>query len=286
MKIISSVSEMAEYSRAASQKGQKIGFVPTMGAFHEGHLSLMRAAKKECDTVVVSVFVNQLQFSPNEDFDKYPRDIAKDKKLASREGVSFFFVPDARELYSENFATYVEVTGTGAEVLCGSRRLGHFKGVTTVVSKLFNICCPRTAYFGQKDWQQAVIVKKMVRDLNVPVTIRVMPIVREKDGLAMSSRNAYLSSEERIQALAIYRALSSARKVINAGEVSSERVKNMMKQVLMRKKQLKIDYIEIVKGETLEPIERIEENTLIAVSVFAGKTRLIDNSIINTVSKV
>jgi len=195
-------------------------------------------------------------------------------------------VPDARELYSENFATYVEVTGTGAEVLCGSRRLGHFKGVTTVVSKLFNICCPRTAYFGQKDWQQAVIVKKMVRDLNVPVTIRVMPIVREKDGLAMSSRNAYLSSEERIQALAIYRALSSARKVINAGEVSSERVKNMMKQVLMRKKQLKIDYIEIVKGETLEPIERIEENTLIAVSVFAGKTRLIDNSIINTVSKV
>ena len=286
MKIISSVSEMAEYSRAAGQKGQKIGFVPTMGAFHEGHLSLMRAAKKECDTVVVSVFVNQLQFSPNEDFDKYPRDIAKDKKLASREGVSVLFVPDARDLYSENFATYVEVTGTSAKVLCGSRRLGHFKGVTTVVAKLFNICCPRMAYFGQKDWQQAVIVKKMVRDLNVPVTIRVMPIVREKDGLAMSSRNAYLSSEERIQALAIYSALSSAEKVINSGEVSSERVKNMMKKVLMMEKKLKIDYVEIVKGETLEPIERIEENTLIAVSVFAGKTRLIDNSIINTVSKV
>jgi len=286
MKIISSVSEMAEYSRAAGQKGQKIGFVPTMGAFHEGHLSLMRAAKKECDTVVVSVFVNQLQFSPNEDFDKYPRDIAKDKKLASREGVSVLFVPDARDLYSENFATYVEVTGTSAKVLCGSRRLGHFKGVTTVVAKLFNICCPRMAYFGQKDWQQAVIVKKMVRDLNVPVTIRVMPIVREKDGLAMSSRNAYLSSEERIQALAIYSALSSAEKVINSGEVSSERVKNMMKKVLMMEKKLKIDYVEIVKGETLEPIERIEENTLIAVSVFAGKTRLIDNSIINTASKV
>jgi len=286
MKIISSVSEMAEYSRAVSQKGQKIGFVPTMGAFHEGHLSLMRAAKKECDTVVVSVFVNQLQFSPNEDFDKYPRDIEKDKKLASQAGVSVFFVPEAKELYSENFATYVEVTGKRAKVLCGSRRPGHFKGVTTVVAKLFNICCPCMAYFGQKDWQQTVIVEKMVRDLNIPVTIRVMPTVREKDGLAMSSRNAYLSSEERIQALAIYRSLSLARKVINAGEVSSERVRDVIKQVLMREKKLKIDYIEIMKGKTLEPIERIEENTLIAVSVFAGETRLIDNSVISTVSEV
>jgi len=268
---------MESYSRGARQKKQKIGFVPTMGAFHEGHLSLMRAAKKECDLVVVSVFVNQLQFSPDEDFDKYPRDIVKDKKLAEVAGVSVLFAPSAEEMYPENFSTHVEVTAQCAKSLCGEKRDGHFKGVTTVLAKLFNICRPNAAYFGQKDAQQAVIVKKMVRDLNLPVTIRVMPIIREKDGLAMSSRNVYLSPEERIQASALHDSLKKAKNIIGAGENSAACVKNEIRRILRKEKKLKIDYIEIVSGETLDAVDRVESNTLIVLAVSVGKTRLIDN---------
>ncbi len=281
MKMISSIPEMESYSRAAREKKRKIGFVPTMGAFHEGHLSLMRAAKKECDIVVVSIFVNQLQFSPNEDFDKYPRDMAQDKKLAEEAGVSVLFAPSADKMYPENFSTHVEVEARCARSLCGERRAGHFKGVTTALAKLFNICRPNAVYCGQKDAQQAVVVKKMVRDLNMPVTIRVMPIVREKDGLAMSSRNVYLSPKERIQAAALYDSLKEARDIIGAGEISAARIKNKIEQILKKEKKLKIDYMEIVNGETLESVERVESNTLIAMAVFVGETRLIDNVTVN-----
>lgn len=277
MKNIRLVTEMENYSRQARRKKQKIGFVPTMGAFHEGHLSLMRAAKKECDIVIVSVFVNPLQFSPNEDFDKYPRDMPQDKKLAEEAGVSVLFAPSADEMYPENFSTHIEVEARCARSLCAERRAGHFKGVTTIVAKLFNICRPNAAYFGQKDAQQAVIVKKMVRDLNMPITIRVMPIIREEDGLAMSSRNVYLSTEERIQAAALYNALKEARNIIASGENSAACVKNKIEQTLKKEKKLKIDYTEIVNGETLESVDRIESNTLIAMAVFVGETRLIDN---------
>ena len=277
MKIIRSIREMESYSRRARRKKQKIGFVPTMGAFHEGHLSLMRAAKKESDIVIVSVFVNQLQFSPNEDFDKYPRGIKRDTKLAEEAGVSILFAPGADEMYPENFSTIVEVEARCARGLCAGRRVGHFKGVTTVLAKLFNVCRPNAVYLGQKDAQQAVIVKKMVRDLNVPVTIRVMRIVREKDGLAMSSRNAYLPPEERIQAAALYGALKEARKIIDAGENRAVRVKSNIEQILKKEEKFKIEYIEIVNGETLESVERVESNTLIAIAVFVGETRLIDN---------
>ncbi|MBL7072760.1 MAG: pantoate--beta-alanine ligase [Candidatus Omnitrophica bacterium] len=281
MKIISSIGEMESYSRDARQKKQKIGFVPTMGAFHEGHLSLMRAAEKECDIVIVSVFVNRLQFSPNEDFDKYPRDMEQDKKLAEAAGVSVLFAPTADEMYPEDFSTHVEVTARCARSLCAKRRVGHFKGVTTVLAKLFNICRPNEAYFGQKDAQQAVIVKKMVRDLNLPITVQVMSIVREKDGLAMSSRNAYLSPEERVQATALYGALKEARNIIGAGEISAARVKNKIEQILKKEKKLKIDYVEIVNAETLESVDRIDSNTLIAIAVFVGETRLIDNIMVS-----
>jgi len=271
---------MRKYSRNARQGGRTTGFVPTMGYLHEGHLSLVRAARKECDVVVMSIFVNPDQFGPGEDFDKYPRDMQRDRRLAEEEGVDAVFAPSAGEMYPDGYATYVEVTGGITEKLCGGSRPGHFRGVTTVVAKLFNAVLPDKSYFGQKDAAQAVVIKRMVRDLNMPVDIRVMPIVREVDGLAMSSRNTYLSEDARPQALGLFRSLKLAEKMIASGELSAGRIKEEMRKLLEAGKDVRIDYIEIADAESLESLENVTDNALIAVAAFVGTTRLIDNVII------
>ncbi|RKY42443.1 MAG: pantoate--beta-alanine ligase [Candidatus Makaraimicrobium thalassicum] len=280
MQLITSVDNMRKYSRNARQGGRTTGFVPTMGYLHEGHLSLVRAARKECDVVVMSIFVNPDQFGPGEDFDKYPRDMQRDRRLAEEEGVDAVFAPSAGEMYPDGYATYVEVTGGITEKLCGGSRPGHFRGVTTVVAKLFNAVLPDKSYFGQKDAAQAVVIKRMVRDLNMPVDIRVMPIVREVDGLAMSSRNTYLSEDARPQALGLFRSLKLAEKMIASGELSAGRIKEEMRKLLEAGKDVRIDYIEIADAESLESLENVTDNALIAVAAFVGTTRLIDNVII------
>ncbi|MFH1847295.1 MAG: pantoate--beta-alanine ligase [Candidatus Omnitrophota bacterium] len=277
MKVITTIKHMQEYSTEARKSGRTIGFVPTMGYLHEGHLSLLRAAKKECDIVVLSIFVNKIQFGPNEDYNKYPRDIQHDKDMAEKEMVDVVFAPLHDEMYSSGFSTYVDVTGSVSDVLCGSSRPGHFKGVATVVTKLFNIVMPHKSYFGQKDAQQAVVIKHMARDMNSVVEIRVMPIVREADGLAMSSRNKYLSSEERKNALRLPEALMKARRDIAAGEVSAKRIKQKIKDYFKKGNGIRIEYIEIIDRDNLNVVEIVKANTLIAAAVFVGKVRLIDN---------
>ncbi len=276
MIIIKDMRRMAEWVKSQKKKGGKIGFVPTMGYLHEGHLSLFRKAKQECSAVVMSIFVNPIQFGPKEDFKKYPRDLKRDIKLASSAGVDVFFYPQTRIMYPVDFLTYVNVDKL-TDTLCGRSRPGHFKGVTTVVAKLFNIVQPDIAYFGQKDSQQAVVIKQMVRDLNFPLKVKVMPIVREKDGLAMSSRNAYLSESERRDALIIYQALKSAKRLILSGELDINMVKSHIKNLLRKKRLMRIDYIEILNAENLKTLDRACGKVLIAIAAFAGKTRLIDN---------
>ena len=283
MKVLTKISEMREFSREAKKEGKTIGFVPTMGYLHEGHLSLARAARQECDLVVMSIYVNPMQFGPGEDLDKYPRDLERDKSLAAKEGVDVVFRPLSGEVYPSGYATDVAVTGTLTETLCGASRPGHFKGVTTIVAKLLNIVEPDRAYFGQKDAQQAAVVKRMVRDLNIPVEVRVMPIVRENDGLAMSSRNSYLSGDQRQQALRLFRSLEKAKEMISAGEVSSDAIKREMRIVLEDGKDVRVDYVETVDADTFMPLEKVQDNTLIAVAAYVGDTRLIDNTIIKGV---
>lgn len=278
MKIVRSVNRMFKISSAARRAGRRIGFVPTMGALHQGHLSLIRAARRENDLVVVSIFVNPLQFGPKEDFKKYPRAFSRDKRLCRDEKVDFVFSPPADEIYPEDFKTAVLVKGL-SDLLCGSSRPGHFQGVATVVSKLFNIVSADTAYFGQKDAQQTVIIRQMVRDLNIPVKIRVMPIVREKDGLAMSSRNIYLSSRERQDARVLPEALKLAKVLMQSGQQDSRVLINRMRKLILRKKNAKIDYIAVVDGETLRPLKKVSSGCLILAAVFFGRTRLIDNLI-------
>ncbi|NQT33082.1 MAG: pantoate--beta-alanine ligase [Candidatus Omnitrophica bacterium] len=284
MKIITTISEMQEFSRGARAGGKTIGFVPTMGYLHEGHLSLVRAAREECDIVVLSIYVNPIQFCAGEDLDKYPRDIERDKALAEKEGADVIYAPDDGAMYPAGYATRIEVKAKLINTMCGVSRPGHFIGVTTIVNKLFNIVCPDKAYFGQKDAQQVVVIKKMVEDLNIPVEIRTMPVVREADGLAMSSRNSYLSKEERKQALGIYRAVKKAEEMIAAGELSADRIKGEMSVILREGKDVRIDYIEIVDAGDLEEVERVNESTLIAIAAHVGKTRLIDNMIIESLS--
>jgi pantoate--beta-alanine ligase len=279
MQFIKMVSEMKEFSRKARERGKKIGFVPTMGYLHEGHMSLVKAAREECDLIIMSIFVNPAQFAPEEDFDKYPRDMERDKRIAEEGGVDCIFAPSSGEMYPEGHITYIEPEGPAARVLCGRSRPGHFRGVTTVVAKLFNIVKPHRSYFGQKDAQQAALIKQMVKDLNMDTDIKVMPIVRESDNLAMSSRNTYLSRDERGAALALYGSLEHAESMIKEGEFSSGKVKEEMKKILF-KKGLKIDYVDIVDADSLEEVDKIKNNTLIAIAAFAGKTRLIDNVII------
>ncbi|RKY43957.1 MAG: pantoate--beta-alanine ligase [Candidatus Omnitrophota bacterium] len=275
MVIAQTIKKVKEVIRRV--KNKKIGFVPTMGALHEGHLSLVRRAKKEADFVVVSIFVNPLQFGPQEDYKLYPRNFKKDEALLKKEGVNLIFYPTPKTMYLKGFSTYVEEVYL-SRVLCGVSRPGHFKGVTTVVAKLFNIVEPDIAYFGQKDYQQAQIIKRMVRDLNFPIKIRVLPIVRDKDGLALSSRNSYLSSEERKSALVLFQSIRLAKDLVRRGIVESSLIIKEVRKLINSKKYTKIDYVEIVDPLTLRPLKRIEKRGLLALAVYVGRARLIDNA--------
>lgn len=278
MEMVTSIEEMQGLGARVRKNGKTIGLVPTMGFFHQGHISLMEASVAENDFTVVSLFVNPTQFGENEDFEAYPRDVERDCLLAAQAGVDVIFVPDAQSMYPKNYATYVEVQRL-TETMCGASRPGHFRGVTTVVSKLFNIVMPNRAYFGQKDAQQALVVKKMVRELNFPLEIRVMPIIRETDGLAMSSRNVYLSESERQAALVIPRSLGIAEGLLKAGEKSTERIRSEITRILSQEPNAKIDYVAVKDAETLKDIDTVGKGLLVAVAVWIGRTRLIDNFI-------
>ena len=276
MRIHRSIDDMRAASRAARLTGLRVGLVPTMGALHDGHLSLVRAAKSQCDVVVVSIFVNPLQFGPNEDLAKYPRTFERDCELLEREGIDFLFAPSTAEMYPANAITFVTVEEL-SDKLCGRSRPGHFRGVTTVVAKLFAIVEPDLAFFGQKDAAQAAIIRRMVRDLNFPAEIIVCPIVREPSGLAMSSRNAYLSPQERESALALYRSLSQIRRAFEQGERQTARLIEAGRHVLAGESGVRLDYLEIVDPETLNPLLELDRPALVAVAAFVGTTRLIDN---------
>ncbi|MCP2519123.1 pantoate--beta-alanine ligase [Candidatus Aminicenantes bacterium AC-335-B20] len=280
MKTVKTIEEMKKIIKSLKEEKKVIGFVPTMGYLHEGHLSLIRESVKKVDRTIVSIFVNPTQFGPGEDYDRYPRDIERDKRLLEKEKVDYLFHPSVEEMYPPGYKTYVEVIEL-QDKLCGRSRPGHFRGVCTIVLKLFNIIQPNIAFFGQKDAQQAIIIKRMVRDLNLDVEIKVMPIVREKDGLAMSSRNTYLSPEERKQATVLYRSLQLAKELIEKGEKSSELIISEMKKLIETEPSAKIDYVEIVDLEELNPIKEIKNEALIALAVYIGNTRLIDNIIVN-----
>lgn len=276
------VSDIAETKTAVAEAraaGKTIGLVPTMGALHEGHLSLIRASAPECGFTVVSVFVNPTQFGPGEDFERYPRDLERDAELAADAGADLVFAPSSSAMYPPGYATYVEVERL-TEVLCGASRPGHFRGVTTVVTKLFDICKPDVAYFGQKDAQQAVVIKRMTRDLDMDVEIRVMPIVRESDGLAMSSRNKYLNEDVRKQATYLYRALKKAEELYASGVTNARDVKEEITAVIKTAPDATIDYVSIVDAEELKDVELITGPALVALAVFFGDTRLIDNTIL------
>lgn len=276
MKIAKTIKEVRDIIRKERNSGKTIGFVPTMGYLHGGHLSLVRKAKEETDFVVVSIFVNPLQFGPKEDFKEYPRNLNRDIKLLEEVKADLLFAPETEEMYPPGYKTYVEVTEI-TDVLCGASRPGHFKGVTTVVTKLFNIVKPDKAFFGQKDAQQVAVIKKMVKDLNMDIEIVPVPIVREEDGLAMSSRNVYLNPEERKAAPILYKSLQRAKELIEKGEKNSSTILKEMEEMILKEPLAKIDYIEIVDGETLKRKDKIEGNVLIALAVKIGKTRLIDN---------
>ncbi|WP_286975979.1 pantoate--beta-alanine ligase [Acetomicrobium sp. UBA5826] len=277
MEVIKRIADMKAISLCLKREGKSIGLVPTMGYLHEGHLNLIKAARRENDIIIMSNFVNPLQFGPKEDFATYPRDPDHDNKLAESAGVDYVFGPTSEEMYPQGYCTYVEVNGPMVEKMCGMSRPGHFKGVTTVVLKLFLITQPDRAYFGQKDAQQAIIVRKMVTDLNVPVKIITCPIVREEDGLALSSRNTYLSSEERVQALALPRALSAGKNMIIQGETDPQKVKRHITSILASSPGIRVDYVEVVNGDDISDLSAIKGKVLLAAAVYVGKTRLIDN---------
>ncbi len=279
MQVIESIETMQHRARELRQSGQILGFVPTMGYLHEGHLSLLDTARPKCDSLIMSVFVNPTQFGENEDFDEYPRDPERDEQLAREHGVDILFHPSGEEMYPENFRTYVDVEQL-SEKLCGRSRPTHFRGVATIVAKLFNITRPDFAVFGQKDAQQAVIIQQMVRDMNFPVDIIVAPILREEDGLAMSSRNTYLTPEERTQALSLYRGLQHAKKTVESGQVNSNIIVNEIRSFFTEQPDVQEDYISVVDLENLNPLETISSTALIAVAAYVGTTRLIDNIII------
>lgn len=280
MKVLETPEAMNGWSRTVRANGGAIGLVPTMGYFHEGHVSLMRAAKRENDQTVVSLFVNPTQFGPNEDLARYPRDFERDSTMAADAGVDVLFCPAAKAMYPDGYRTYVEVEELGA-VLCGASRPGHFRGVTTVVAKLFHIVEPHAAYFGQKDYQQSVIIRKMAADLNIGVTIQVLPTVREADGLAMSSRNTYLSPDERRQAPVLYRGLLEAEAAYRTGERRAIALRAKVEADVKTAPAARVDYIEVVHPDTLKPVETIGTGgAVLALAVFVGKTRLIDNIIL------
>jgi pantoate--beta-alanine ligase len=276
MKICKTIDDMRAASRATQHAGKRLGFVPTMGALHEGHLSLVRAAKAKCDVVAVSIFVNPLQFGLNEDLAKYPRTFERDVQLLEKEAVDILFAPALKEMYPAGAVTYVTVEGL-SEKLCGRSRPGHFRGVTTVVAKLFQIVGPDLAFFGQKDAAQTTIIRQMVRDLNLPVEVIVSPIVREPDGLAMSSRNAYLNPQERKSALILHRALTEVETRFDQGERNVATLIEAGRRVLSQEPTVRLDYFEIVDPTTLDPIQKLTSSVLVAIAAFVGNTRLIDN---------
>jgi pantoate--beta-alanine ligase len=281
MQIINTIKDMQSLSKKFRAKGKSIGFVPTMGALHEGHLSLVRCSKDENDITIVSIFVNPTQFGPNEDFEKYPRDKEGDLTKLSGLSVDAVFMPDNKEMYPEGFSISVDVGNIG-QILCGVSRPGHFNGVATVVAKLFNIVMPDRVYLGQKDFQQTVIIKKLVRELNFDIEIIVCPTIREHDGLAMSSRNSYLNLEERNAATVLYRALNLGEKLIlskNMDEASS--VKKEMESLIRSEPLAEIDYIEIVNPQNLDTVKKITLPVVICLAVKIGNTRLIDNIIVD-----
>ncbi len=279
MKIIRTPREAHSYVSSLRQKGRRVGFVPTMGCLHEGHLSLVKKARCENDVVAISIFVNPAQFGPREDYKRYPRNFIEDKKLAKRAGVDIIFYPDTKNMYTPTHSTYVDAEDI-SENLCGRFRPGHFRGVATVIAKLFNIIPADNVYFGQKDAQQAFIIKRMARDLNIPVNIRILPTVREKDGLATSSRNAYLSKKERREAAVLFKSLLLAKDLIRGGERRAANIIKRMKDSINKNSSAKIEYIAIVDTAGLKDIKTLKGEVLIALAAYFGKTRLIDNSII------
>ena len=284
MKVCRTIDETRAAIGALRRSDARLGLVPTMGALHTGHLSLVRAARAQCQTVAVSLFVNPLQFAPNEDLTKYPRQFEKDRALLEAEKVDLLFAPSPEEMYPPGAATYVTVEGI-SDRLCGRSRPGHFKGVTTVVAKLFHIIRPDLAFFGQKDAAQASIIRRMVRDLDMDVEIVVCPTVREADGLAMSSRNAYLSPEERKSATVLYRALTRVQTLADQGERSAAKLIAAAHQVFGEEPRVRVDYVAVVNNETLEPVQDVSNGALVAVAAFVGTTRLIDNVLITGVGQ-
>lgn len=276
VEVVHTIAAVRERVAAARRRGQRVGFVPTMGALHRGHASLIAAARSECDFVVASIFVNPLQFGPHEDFERYPRTLEKDVAIVQAEGGDLVFAPNAAEMYPKEPVTFVEVTGL-TEGLCGAARPGHFRGVTTVVTKLFQIVQPDVAYFGQKDAQQAAVIVRMTEDLCMPIRIAVCPTVRESDGLALSSRNAYLSAEERAAAPVIYQALLAARQAIEAGEKDGDRIRSLLERRIAAEPLARLDYAAVVDGESLRAVSYIQGKVLLALAAYFGKTRLIDN---------
>ncbi len=278
MQIEKTVAGVKAQVRAWKKEGFSVGLVPTMGYLHEGHKSLIERAVKENDKVVVSVFVNPTQFGPTEDLESYPRDLNADSILCEDAGAALIFAPEVSEMYAENFTTYVNTSGVSAE-LCGKSRPIHFRGVCTVVNKLFNIATPDRAYFGEKDAQQLAVIRRMVRDLNMNVEIVGCPIIREADGLAKSSRNTYLSPEERQAALVLSRAIRAGKAMVQSGEKDGEKVLAEMKRIISEEPLARIDYVEMVKWDTIEIHHRVDCPILVAIAVFIGKTRMIDNFI-------
>lgn len=276
MRTIKSIALLKKELKPIKSKNQTIGFIPTMGAFHEGHLSLMRKARRENDIVIVSVFVNPTQFAPNEDLKNYPRQIKIDELFAIKEKVDIIFYPSVKEMYLDGHLTYVNVKNI-SKILCGRSRPDHFEGVTTIVAKLINITEPDVMYLGQKDAQQAAIIKKMVRDLNFNVTVRTCPIIRERDGLALSSRNRFLTETQRQEATLLYKSLKEAREKVFSGNTSAKNITSWIESNIKKNSSGIIDYIECVDANTLAPISKIKGRALIALAVKFGKTRLIDN---------
>src|SRR5574341_754014 len=276
MKIVKSIKEMQEISTALKRKGKIAGFVPTMGYLHQGHLSLIKLAKKKSDVVVASIFVNPIQFGPKEDFKRYPRDVKRDTRLAGKAGCDILFLPTQRQMYPERYSAYVNVEKL-SETLEGKFRMGHFKGVATVVAKLFNIVQPDLAFFGQKDAQQLVIIQKMVQDLNFNLKIIIGPTVREPSGLALSSRNTYLAEDEKKTAPVLFQSLLKAHNLIEQGERNSSKIIHEMEKMILSKPKTIIDYIAITDSKTLEQLEKMSGEVLISMAVFVGSTRLIDN---------
>ncbi len=278
MKIIRTLKKMQSFSLHQKKLGRTIGLVPTMGYLHSGHISLIKRAKKDCDLVVVSIYVNPTQFGPEEDYKRYPRDLRRDRKLAKAAGANLLFIPSNKEIYPDGYYTYVSVEKL-SEKLCGVSRPTHFRGVTTVVLKLFDIIKPDKSYFGWKDAQQLIIIKKMAEDLNLNTKVIGLPTVREKDGLAVSSRNKYLSKEERKIAPILYQTLVKTKKMVSSGEKDAGKILKEARKIIEGKK-IKIDYLKAVNLTDLADVKRIEKNTLIVIAAWVGKTRLIDSMLI------